>query len=314
MKRSDQLFCTLISARPGGFPTGHRVHPGMLEIASRLLKKEEGTTLIDSFVFRCGDAASFLLTHRGIDGIDTCISHVLDACRQYLGTIRIEPPPGDPRISSCRLAFHERKQEDIIVLLADLPSVDLFNLHLYRIFGDPFSTTRLVSDERLREGFVFTTDERGRQGSYSLPEDVYTLLSSIRLPQDSRVVAVSRRDGEPAAAVSMPAHTGAPAVLLRAGEIFPTSGEIVEPFSIPYLVRSDGERPMMPLIPVSLCDAQGSRSGGPPRVVCLGFSVADGRLIGPADIFDDPALDPARRLGSEMAGFVRAHGPFDPGS
>lgn len=312
MPGTSALKCTLITARPGGYPAGHRVHPGMLEIAARLLKKEEGGILIDSYVFRCGDTVAFLLTHRGDDEIDTLVGAVIGSCADYLGKKKIRPA-ASASISSCCLSFEERESEEIAVFLSDLPTIDLYNHHLYRIFGDPFSTTRLVSDECLLEGFVFTTSEGRSILDYSLPEDTYRLLASIRRPKESRVCMVCRRDGEPAASVAAPCTAGAAGLLLRSGGIFPTYGEAAEPFAQPFMVRSSGgERPMMPLIPVSLCDAQGSRSGGPPRVVCLAFVIAGGRLIGPADIFDDTALDQARQFGSTIAGYARAHGPFDP--
>jgi len=312
MTDSLLLKCTLITSRPGGFPAGHRVHPGMLELAARLLKKEEGGMLIDSFVFRCGDTVGFIMTHREEDGINPLVHRVLESCHDYLRKKNIFPP--DPTSTvSCTLSFVERESEEIVLFLADHPTPDLFNLHLYRIFADPFSTTRLATDEALLDGFIFSTSSHDSKCNFSLPEDTYRLLASIRRPEETRVTIVSKRDGEHAASVTGPSKTAAPGLLLRTGGIFPTYGEAVEPFAQPYMVRSSGgERPMMPLIPVSLCDAQGSRSGGPPRVVCLAFTLAGGRLIGPADIFDDLALDPARELGSRIAGYSRAHGPFDP--
>lgn len=284
----------------------------MLELAARLLKKEEGGILIDSFVFRCGDTAGFIITHRDEDGILPLVGSVLESCSEYLKKKNILPPARDSTVS-CTLSFHERESEEILLFLSDHPTPDLFNLHLYRIFGDPFSTTRLVTDEDLSDGFLFTVSSMGSKLEFALPEDMYRFLAEIRRPKEARVTQVSTRGGEPAASVTAPSGTGSPALLLRAGGIFPTFGEAVEPFTQPYLTRSSGgKRPMMPLIPVSLCDAQGSRSGGPPRVVCLAFTLAGGKLIGPADIFDDPALDPARERGFRIAGYARAHGPFDP--
>jgi len=308
---ADRLSCTLITARLGGFPGVHRAHPGMLEIATRLLRKEEGGVIIDSFVFRCGDTVAFLLTYRGSsdgDGLLDLVTGVITSCREYLDRKGISLGISDPLFSSAELSFSERARENILVFLSDLPSIDLYNLHLFRIFGDPFGTTRLVTEDALREGFVFQV---ACGTTFSLPEDTYQLLSSIRSPKDTRVIRVFRRDGEPAASVTEPVDIGASGLLIRCGDIFPDYGEIIEPFSVPSMVRSPG-RAMMPLIPVSLCDAQGSRSGGPPRIVSLGFAIAAGRLIGPADIFDDPALDPARRLGAEITGYARTHGPFDP--
>lgn len=303
------LSCTLVTARLGGFVGAHRAHPGMLEIATRLLRKEEGGVIIDSFVFRCGDSVGLLLTHRdSMEHLQDLIRSVITACREYLDRKGISCDISDPPFASARLTFSERDRETILVFLSDLPSIDLYNLHLFRIFGDPFGTTRLVTEDALREGFVF---HLSGDRVYSLPEDTYRLLSLIRKPQDARVLRICRRDGEPVASVTTPQETGSTGLIIRAGGVFPDTGEIIEPFSVPCMVRSPG-RPMMPLLPVSLCDAQGSRSGGPPRIVSLGFSIANGRLIGPADIFDDPALDQVRRLGADITGYVRSHGPFDP--
>ncbi len=51
---------------------------------------------------------------------------------------------------------------------------------------------------------------------------------------------------------------------------------------------------------------------GPPRVVCPGYQVTGGRLIGPRDMFDDPAVDRTRRQAEEIMDYLRRHGPFEP--
>ena len=51
---------------------------------------------------------------------------------------------------------------------------------------------------------------------------------------------------------------------------------------------------------------------GPPRVACVGFQVANGKLVGPRDMFDDPAYDESRRKASEVAEYLRRHGPWEP--
>lgn len=313
MAGSDFLCCTLVTFRSGGYPGGHRAHAGILELGSRILKKQEGGGIIDSYLFRCGEAVAFLITHREEAETALIADGVIGPCREYLLKKKLVVAAEPISYSQCSLSFNERDREDILILLADLPSPDLYNLHLFRMFGDPFSTPRLVLDETLREGFCFETDENGGAGAYALPEDTYRLLASIRNPAGCRVTGVTTRNREAAASVTLPADAGSAGLLLRAGGIFPTIGECIEPFTIPYMVRStNGERGMMPLIPTPLCDAQGTRSGGPPRIVCIGFSLAEGRLTGPADLFDDPALDTIRKTGSELAGYAAAHGPFAP--
>ena len=65
-------------------------------------------------------------------------------------------------------------------------------------------------------------------------------------------------------------------------------------------------------MPVPACHANPSRFDGPPRVICAGFQIADGMLVGPRDMFDDPAFDEARRMANWAADYMRRHGPFEP--
>jgi len=70
-------------------------------------------------------------------------------------------------------------------------------------------------------------------------------------------------------------------------------------------------------MPVSLKDAKCTYFDGPPRVIALGFQLCNGELIGlehekPADLFDDPAFDYARRKAMEIALYLREHGEFMP--
>jgi fructose 1,6-bisphosphate aldolase/phosphatase len=67
-----------------------------------------------------------------------------------------------------------------------------------------------------------------------------------------------------------------------------------------------------PLMPVAQPRATPSRFDGPPRVIALGFQVAQGKLVGPRDMFDDPSFDRARQLANEQADYLRRHGPFEP--
>jgi fructose 1,6-bisphosphate aldolase/phosphatase len=65
-------------------------------------------------------------------------------------------------------------------------------------------------------------------------------------------------------------------------------------------------------MPVSVADAHPTRFDGPPRVVALGFQIANGKLIGPQDLFDDPAFENARQLARDVADYMRRMGPFEP--
>ena len=67
-------------------------------------------------------------------------------------------------------------------------------------------------------------------------------------------------------------------------------------------------------MPVSLGDVQNrvSRFDGPRRVAGAGFQASDAKLIGPADLFGDPAYTRARQIANEVTDYVRRHGHFMP--
>jgi fructose 1,6-bisphosphate aldolase/phosphatase len=44
----------------------------------------------------------------------------------------------------------------------------------------------------------------------------------------------------------------------------------------------------------------------------LGYQLAQGKLVGPRDMFDDPAYDNARAEANSIADYLRKHGPFEP--
>jgi len=90
-------------------------------------------------------------------------------------------------------------------------------------------------------------------------------------------------------------------------------GEVLEAFAFPFIVEGwmRGSH-HGPLLPVDLRHNANSRFDGPPRVLALGFQIANGELIGPRDMFDDGAFEEVRRKGVEMAESLRRHGPFEP--
>src|SRR5207245_5044997 len=104
-----------------------------------------------------------------------------------------------------------------------------------------------------------------------------------------------------------------PTMLVRCQGSFPAVGEVLEPFATAYTVegwmRGSHNGPLMP---VGLKDAHPARFDGPPRLVALGFQLADGKLNGPNDMFDDPSFNNARQEANNIADYLRKHGPFEP--
>jgi len=332
---------SVIKAEVGGLVGNSRVHPELLEQASRMLKNAEGDLLIDSFVAHAGDDLELIMTHRnGIDDPEIhglawsvfleCTEiakklHLFGAGRDILsdafsGNVK-DMGPG-----CAELEFEERESEPILIFMADKAWAGAWNYYLYKMFADPFNTPGLVMDPAMTGGFAFEVHDvvDARTITLSTPSESYALLAYIGAPSRYVVSRVWRRvEGRNIAAASSsqrPDRIGGqhvrkddPAMIVRAQDGFPAIGELLEPFSSPVFVagwmRGAHHGPLMP---VGLYDANCTRFDGPPRVACLGFQLAGGRLVGPVDMFDDPGFDRVRARCNEMADVLRMHGPFEP--
>ena len=330
---------SVIKADVGSYPGHSRTHPKLLETAAKMLRSEQGRLLTDSFVTHCGDDLELILTHT--HGVDNKKIHKLawDVFREctkiakemklygagqdlladaFSGNIRGLGP------GAAEMEFEERESDPVLIFMADKTGPGAWNYFLYKIFADPFNTPGLVIDPSMRKGFVFEVHDlvEKKMIRFDCPEEIYSLLACIGSPSRYVVRHVFTRDGLISASSSSQRlslvdgkYVGRddPVMIVRSQNGFPAVGEVLEPFCTPVLVagwmRGSHHGPFMP---VGVCDANCTRSDGPPRVICLGFQVSDGKLIGPADLFDDPAFDRVRSRCNELADLMRAQGPFEP--
>ncbi|HUH78472.1 MAG TPA: fructose-1,6-bisphosphate aldolase/phosphatase [Methanoregula sp.] len=330
---------SVIKADVGSYPGHSRTHPRLLEKAQKMLKEEEGRLLVDSFVSHCGDDLELIMTHtRGVDNekIHALAWDVFVECTKIAKELKLYGAGQDLLADAfsgnvkgmgpgvAEMEFTERASDPVLVFMADKTEPGAWNFFLYKIFADPSNTAGLVIDPSMHAGFVFEVHDLvgKRRIRFSCPEEIYSLLAYIGAPSRYVIKHVFRRNGDVAAATSTQRlsllagrYVGKddPVMIVRSQSGFPAVGEILEPFCTPVLVagwmRGSHHGPLMP---VGLCDANCTRFDGPPRVVCFGFQVTEGRLIGPADMFDDPAFDRVRARCSELADVIRAQGPFEP--
>jgi len=221
----------------------------------------------------------------------------------------------------------ERPSEPFVVFAADKTAPGAWNLPLYKIFCDPFNTAGLIIDKHMHAGFTVEVHDliEHRKAFFDCPEDLYALLVYIGTPGRYVIKHVFRRGNqdEPVASTSTSRlsliagrYVGKddPIMLVRAQSGLPAIGEVLEPFASPHYVsgwmRGSHNGPLMPS---ALDDAHPSRFDGPPRVVGMGFQLADGHLVGPRDMLGDVSFDRARRQALEMADYMRRNGPFEPG-
>ncbi len=337
-----KVTVSLIKADIGGWVGHSVVHPKQEELARKKLQEAKETgLLIDFYVFHAGDDLQLLMTHnKGVANPeihklawDTFVEVTEKVSKKlklygagqdllsdtFSGNVRGMGP------GVAEMEFEERKSEPLIVFSADKTEPGAWNYKLYKIFADPFNTAGLVIDPSMHDGFEFEVYDviEHKVVRLKTPEESYDLLALIGTPSRYVVRRVFRKsDGEIAASASVTRlsliagrYVGKddPVLLVRAQHGFPAVGEVLEAFAFPNLVagwmRGSHNGPLMP---VGLKDAKCTRFDGPPRVVGLGFQLHDGILEGPNDLFDDPAFDYTRRIATEIADYIRRHGPFAP--
>jgi len=335
------ITLSVIKADIGGYVGHSSSHPDILDKARECLEKakKEGL-LVDFHVTCCGDDLQLIMTHeQGEDNVrihqlawDTFIAGTelakklgLHGAGQDLladafsGNVKAMGP------GVAEMEFEERPSEPIIIFMADKTSAGAWNLPLYKMFADPFNTIGLVIAPNMHCGFSFEVHDvkENKKVTFNAPDEMYSMLIFIGAPARYVVKAVHHRESGNVASVSSTQRLALiagryvgkddPVCIVRAQGEFPAVGEVLEPFSYPFLVegwmRGSHHGPLMP---VSIPESNPSRFDGPPRVVAAGFQLADGKLIGPRDMFDDPSFDEARRLANLSGEYMRRHGPFEP--
>ncbi|HEX4820406.1 MAG TPA: fructose 1,6-bisphosphatase, partial [Acidimicrobiales bacterium] len=163
----------------------------------------------------------------------------------------------------------------------------------------------------------------GRKIEFRCPQDLYDLLLYIGSPSRYVIKRIRSNTIDETAAATSTQRLGLmagryvgkddPVMIVRAQSGLPAVGEVLEPFAFPHSVAGcmRGSH-HAPVIPVPQSQAHPARFDGQPRVVCLGFQIHDGKLIGPRDMFDDPSFDLARQKSNEIYEYLRRHGPFEP--
>jgi len=332
---------SVIKADVGSIAGHGLAHPALLEKCKEILgkAKEEGL-LEDFYVTNCGDDTELIMTHR--NGEENEEIHEL-AWNAFLEATAVAKElklygAGQDLLSDtfsgnikgmgpgcAEMEFKERPSDPVVVFCCDKTEPGAFNMPLFKMFADPSTTAGLVIDPSLHGGFEFEVFDvmDHKKVKMTCPDEMYDLLALLGTTSRYVIKHIRRRsDNEIAASVSTERlnlmagkYVGKddPVAIVRSQSGFPAAGEVVEPFAFPHLVggwmRGSHNGPLMP---VAQKNAYPVRFDGPPRVMALGFQIADCKLVGPADMFDDPAYDRSRDLASEIAEYMRRHGPFEP--
>ncbi|MBI5233562.1 MAG: fructose 1,6-bisphosphatase [Deltaproteobacteria bacterium] len=321
----EKLFLTVFKVPTGGFVGHTSGHPEILDIAkTRLINAKEKGAILGWHALRCGDDLGIIISHR--KDAHELIWNVFGSCAETSASLKLYGADtllerfrnsafpcdlGQMGIGVAQIEFVERQSEPFCIFMADKAMCGAFNLPLYRIFADPFNTNGLLKDPLMTEGFTFTVIDRNEKKSadFRLPQDTYDCLSVIGKTERYSVVKVTRNSDALVSAVTSAPTENDPILIIRCEDGLPAAGETIEPFAYPCLVRGymrgAGNSPLMP---VPFYESNPVRADGPPRLIAAGFQLANGRLIGPHDMFDDPGFDNARQKALRINDYLGLHG------
>ena len=338
---------SLIKADVGSVGGHHKVHPKQKELAKSCLEKaRKDGTILDYYVFNCGDDLELLMTHR--NGENNSKIHELawntfkEITEKVSKPLRLYGAGQDLLVEAfsgnvkgmgpgvAEVEIEERIAEPIVVFAADKTEPGAFNLPLYRIFADPMSCAGLVIDPEMHDGFTYRVMDviENKTVDLACPAEMYDLIALIGTTSRYVIERILRtKDG----LLALPASTTRlslikgryvgkddPCMIVRCQHGLPAVGEALAPFGFPHLVAGFARGSHIgPLMPVGLDNARCTYFDGPPRIVALGFNVTDGRLVGeggnePSDMFADVAFDRARQVANEISDYMRRHGEFMP--
>lgn len=336
-----KVTLSVIKADVGGYVGHSSSHPDLLSKAEESMAqaKKKGL-LIDYHVTRCGDDLQLIMTHdRGEDNeqIHKMAWDIFIECTEIAKKLKLHGAGQDlledafsgnvkgmgPGVAEAQ--FDEREAETIIIFMADKTASGAWNLPLYKIFADPFNTIGLVIASNMHGGFAFEVHDvkESKKIIFNAPEEIYDMLIFLGAPGRYAVKSIYHRESGEIAAVSSTQRLSLmagryvgkddPVCIVRSQGKFPAVGEILEPFASPNIVegwmRGSHHGPLMP---VAVRESNPSRFDGPPRVIAAGFQLSGGKLVGPRDMFDDPAFNNARQQANDIADILRRLGPFEP--
>jgi len=338
----EKTTISLIKADVGSLAGHYTTHPDKISLARQLMENAKKSGLInDYYVFHCGDDLQLLMTHRKGENSQEIHRLAWNTFKEITEKVSKKLKlyaAGQDLLSDtfsgnvkgmgpgvAEMEIEERPGEPVVVFAADKCEPGAWNIKLYKIFADPFNTPGLVIDPALHAGFHFVVYDviEHKEVDLKCPEEIYDLLALIGTPGRYVISRIYRHTDGMLAAVASTSRLSLiagkyvgkddPVCIVRAQHGLPAVGEVLEAFAFPHLVagwmRGSHHGPLMP---VGLDNAVCTRFDGPPRVVALGFQINNCTLVGPADMFNDPAFDRARKIANELADYMRVHGPFMP--
>jgi fructose 1,6-bisphosphate aldolase/phosphatase len=343
-----KVTISIIKCDVGSLAGHHIVPKPLFDIAEKNLKTAMNEGVINNFfVFNAGDDLELLMAHElgeqnskihklawetFKEAADKALQLKLYAAGQDLlkdafsGNVRGMGP------GVAEMEIEERTSDPIVVFAADKTSAGSFNYPLFRMFADPMNTAGLVIDPNMLCGFKFEVIDtlEDKAATIQCPTEMYELLALIGTVGRYAISRVWRASDDLICASSSVSKLSLiagkyvgkddPVMIARAQHGLPAVGEILAPFMHSYFVQGwmRGSH-WGPLMPVGLKASKCTAFDGPPRIVALGFQIANGKISSDdddkpliADLFDDPAFSMARHEAISNGSMLRRMGEFEP--
>ncbi len=269
------------------------VSDGALTVAA-LHEAGEGDTDVHRAVWNALDGAMAAARAVGAPGLGDGLT--VDA---FSGTLR------GTGLSLAELVMTERPSGPLVLLLGAGTSVGAFNLPLARLFADPFSTPGLVHAPDLRRGFNFEVHDlqEPRKRMFAAPAEFHDLLRTLAetdryllqrvVTAEGSVVAVAS-SARRADVLGSAATDDSPVAIIRTGGDAPGLEDLLGILRTPQVTRlADGQLGVVT-----------------PRAFAL--HVAGSRILEATDLTAGADFEGTRRKVRNVAGLLRAQGPFSP--
>jgi hypothetical protein len=177
---------SVFRACAGGYVGDGHVHPALLDaVREAVAEAKEANLITDGYVARCGDDIGVVLLHGesiGSESIHLLASDAFDRAASVGRRLHQHGLNGaPPDVDAAEISLNVRDSEPVLCFFADKAGPGSWNVHLYRMFGDPFNTPALVSDDAMSRGFRFYANGT-QSGSFDLPGDLYRFLGVAGRP------------------------------------------------------------------------------------------------------------------------------------
>jgi fructose 1,6-bisphosphate aldolase/phosphatase len=345
---AKKVTISIIKCDVGSLAGHHIVPKPLFDIAEKNLKKAVDQGIINNFfVFNAGDDLELLMAHENGEQNRDIHKLAWDTFKQaankalqlklyaagqdllkdaFSGNVRGMGP------GVAEMEIEERASDPIVVFAADKTSAGSFNYPLFRMFADPMNTAGLVIDSSMLCGFKFEIIDtlEDKAAILQCPSEMYEMLALIGTVGRYAISRVWRASDDLICASSSVSRLSLiagkyvgkddPVMIARAQHGLPAVGEILAPFMHSYFVQGwmRGSH-WGPLMPVGLKASKCTVFDGPPRIVALGFQLANGKISSDddgkpliADLFDDPAFSIARHEAVHNGMVLRRMGEFEP--